>query len=72
MLLKELAQDEGLMQLLEQFFMAHLDNLALDRVYHGEKTEGVAVAKEVIDGAFKQLSDLKVEGKIKEPVNMAR
>lgn len=46
------------------FFFAHLDDLALKRVYNKEGTEGIADAKETLLNAFKHLDE-----EFQEPIN---
>lgn len=55
MTLKDLALDKQLVADLQKFFEAHLEKLAIEKVFAKEDTNGIADAKETIDNAFKQL-----------------
>jgi len=56
--------DEYTREDVKSYFLETLDMVALERVYEGEDTKGIADAKEVIEKAFVDLGD--VYGKKKE------
>lgn len=72
-LLLEFWNNEAMRLELQQFLLAHLDQLGLNKVYNKEDTHGIADAREVIIEAFKQLDEEFVrKPEKKDKINMAR
>lgn len=70
--LKEIAQDKVLLAEIEKFFIDHLDQLALEKVYKKEDTHGIADAAIAIKNGFEQLEALFKNDIKKPPINLAR
>lgn len=57
----------------QEYFLAHLDQLGLQKVYAKEDSHGVADARLVIENAFKQLDEMfGAKDKKKKIVNESR
>lgn len=58
---------------MRKYFEAHLDNLALEKVYNKEDTHGIADARDALDKAYKQMEEtFEPKPKKKKVINEAR
>ena len=71
-LLNQFYNDEYTREAVKSFLLKQLDEVALERVYDGEDTKGIADAKETIEKAFIEMKELYGKEQKPNTINQAR
>ena len=70
--LNQFYNDEYTREAVKSFLLKQLDEVALERVYDGEDTKGIADAKETIEKAFVEMKELYGKEQKPNTINQAR